>query len=273
MQGPYPRRRGRSATFDFDLFELDGINARENAIHVAGDTKIIKDGGADANTTNGFFEHGGSPQSYGYDIVLTDSEMQADRIHLPIRDQTVTKIWLDTSLIIETFEPPGLLQATDIATLTSQDDFTLAEGSTDDDAYNGMLAIITDATTLVQKCVGVVFDYVGSTKQVILAYDPAVFTISAGDYIDIMAQPLGLGMAAGTIEFSDAKSGTLSTTEMSTNLTEATDDHYIGRTIIWLTGVLFRQASDCTDYTGVNGVLKFSAVTEAPSAGDKFVIV
>lgn len=78
---------------------------------------------------------------------------------------------------------------------------------------------------------------------------------------------------ATAIVVSTAKSGTLSTTAMSTNLTEATNDHYIGRTVIWTTGVLAGQASDITGYAGTNGVLTYSTLTEAPSAGDAFVIV
>lgn len=80
------------------------------------------------------------------------------------------------------------------------------------------------------------------------------------------------GHAFKGLEGSTAKAGTLSTTQMSTNLTEGTDNHYIGRTIVWLTGVLTRQASDITDYVAVNGVLTYTAVTEAPSADDEFVI-
>ena len=82
-----------------------------------------------------------------------------------------------------------------------------------------------------------------------------------------------LAISAATIVDSTAKAGTLSTTQMSTNLTEATDDHYNGRSIIWTSGVLINQASDITDYVGVNGVLTFTAVTEAPSASDSFIIV
>lgn len=70
-----------------------------------------------------------------------------------------------------------------------------------------------------------------------------------------------------------AQTGTLSTTQMSSNLSETTDDHYIGRIIIWTSGNLTGQATDITDYVGTNGVLTFSAVTEAPSNGDTFIIV
>ena len=79
--------------------------------------------------------------------------------------------------------------------------------------------------------------------------------------------------AATTLVVSTTKAGTLSTTQASTNLTEATDDHYIGRTIIFSSGALQDQASDITDYVGVNVVLTFSALTEAPAAGVSFVIV
>lgn len=71
----------------------------------------------------------------------------------------------------------------------------------------------------------------------------------------------------------NAATGTLSTTQMSTDIVEATNDHFIGRTIIWMSGVLKYQATDITDYVGTNGVFTFTAVTEAPSNGDNFIIV
>lgn len=183
-QGPYIRRRGRSATFNFQLFEIDGVDFRVDAAHASADTKIMKDEGAEANTANAFVDEG-----QGYSIILSDAEMSAARIVVYVVDQS-TKVWLDTALVIETFEPPGLLQASDIATLASQTSFTLAEGSADNDAYNGTMAIITDASTLAQKAVGLISDYVGSTKTVTLGVDPGIFTMAAGDYIDIIAVPL-----------------------------------------------------------------------------------
>ena len=70
-----------------------------------------------------------------------------------------------------------------------------------------------------------------------------------------------------------AVTGTLSTTEMTTNLTEATDDHFIGRIIVWITGALAGQATDVTDYVGSTKKLVFTAVTDTPGNGDRFVIV
>ena len=82
---------------------------------------------------------------------------------------------------------PVVLQNTTIATLASQTSFTLTAGSTDDDAYNGMVAVVTDQSTSTQKAVGKVSDYVGSTKTITLIADPAIFTMAIGDTIDILA--------------------------------------------------------------------------------------
>ena len=82
-----------------------------------------------------------------------------------------------------------------------------------------------------------------------------------------------LAASASTIVRATAAAGTLSTTQMTTNLSEATDDHYNGRIIIWTSGSLKDQATNITDYSGTGGLLTFTAVTEAPSASDSFVIV
>jgi len=82
-----------------------------------------------------------------------------------------------------------------------------------------------------------------------------------------------LALSAGTIIVAAAAAGTLSTTEMTTNLSEVTDDHYNGRIIIWTAGVLIGQATDITDYDGASKKLTYTATTEAPSDGDAFVIV
>lgn len=84
---------------------------------------------------------------------------------------------------------------------------------------------------------------------------------------------LDLAASAATIVRATAQTGTLSTTQMTTNLSESTDDHYNGRIIIWTSGVLADQATNITDYAGSTGLLTFTAVTEAPGNGDTFVIV
>lgn len=80
---------------------------------------------------------------------------------------------------------PLVLQNTTIATLASQTSFTLTAGSADNDAYNGSIIVFTDQSTSTQKAVGVVTDYVGSTRTVTLLAAPA-FTIATGDTVDVI---------------------------------------------------------------------------------------
>jgi len=94
----YLRRYGVATTINFDLFEVDGVDFRVDAVHASGDTKIMKDEGAEANTTNGFTDEG-----QGYSLALTATEMQAARIVIYVVDQTATKVWLDRTIIIETY--------------------------------------------------------------------------------------------------------------------------------------------------------------------------
>ena len=83
-----------------------------------------------------------------------------------------------------------------------------------------------------------------------------------------------LMVSSGTMVVGVAEAGTLSATEMTSDLAQPTDDHFIGRVIIWTSGALKNQASDITDYTGVDGLVEFTAVTDGgPSAGDTFIII
>ncbi|MCK5616982.1 hypothetical protein KAR91_84755, partial [Candidatus Pacearchaeota archaeon] len=86
---------GESYTFDFELYEVDGVNLRVDAVHASGDTKIMKDEGAEGNTSNGFTDKG-----QGYSLVLTATEMEAARIKIYFVDQTATKVWLDRTITI-----------------------------------------------------------------------------------------------------------------------------------------------------------------------------
>lgn len=88
--------------------------------------------------------------------------------------------------IRDAIDPVLVLVSTTIDAVTSQTVFTLTTGSSDNDAYNNAIAIITDQSTSLQKAFVRVLDYVGSTKALTLATSPQ-FTIAAGDSIAIVA--------------------------------------------------------------------------------------
>lgn len=79
---------------------------------------------------------------------------------------------------------PGATLDTTIASLSSQTSFTLTAGPAEDDALNGMWAIIHDIASSVQAARVLIVDY-GSSKTVTLA-SGATFTAAAGDNISIM---------------------------------------------------------------------------------------
>ena len=104
-------------------------------------------------------------------------------------------------------------------------------------------------------------------------FNPATDTVDVGALGGDTAALANLAESAGTMVTGAAVTGTLSTTVMTTDLTEATDDHYNGRVIIWTSGALVNQATDITDYNGTTKALTYTATTEAPSNGDTFIIV
>jgi hypothetical protein len=75
---------------------------------------------------------------------------------------------------------------------------------------------------------------------------------------------------AGLVPGSCAAGST--TTSVVTNLTEATDDHYNGRVITFVSGALTGQTTSISDYTGATNTLTVVALTEAPADTDEFVI-
>ena len=74
------------------------------------------------------------------------------------------------------------------------------------------------------------------------------------------------------IIFGSAVTGTLTTTQATTDLTYA-DNQLIGRILIVLTGSAAGEATDITAYANLNGELTFTALTVAMANGDTFKIV
>jgi len=94
---PELAKYGVQTTFFFPLVTADSDDFLTGAAHAAGDSKIIKDGGAAANTTNGFVEEGVG----WYSLTLTAAEMQAKRICISIIDQG-SKAFIDQGILIQT---------------------------------------------------------------------------------------------------------------------------------------------------------------------------
>ena len=157
------------------------------------------------NTTAGFFA-AGSEYVVALDAVTVDA--------------VTTGGWLARFTIGQA----GEWFSTTIATLSSQTSFTLTSGPAEDDALNGMYAIIHDVASAVQCSRVLILDYTGSTKTVTLAAG-ATFTAAATDNISVMGmaplQPATLGRTvvidsagladANTVKVGPTGSGTAQT--------------------------------------------------------------
>lgn len=98
--------------------------------------------------------------------------------------------------------------------------------------------------------------------------DAALATAASLATVDAIVDDLKSGIIYGA-----AATGTLSTTQATTNLTGYADDQLIGRVIIWLSGACEGEATDITDYANASGLITFTALTTAPANGDLFKVV
>jgi len=86
--------------------------------------------------------------------------------------------------------------------------------------------------------------------------------------LDTKLNNLDLGIIYGV-----AQTGTLSTTQATSDLTGFANSELVGRAIIFTGGTANGQASDITAYASASGLLTFTAVTTAPVNLDTFKIV
>jgi hypothetical protein len=184
-------------------------------------------------------------------------------------------------------------------------DLETGVASTTDDIYNGDRIVITDGTGAGEH--GIIIDYDGVTNQrATMAANWVVTPDATSEYIIIPADADIESWQHGVVTLSattalpevDAKSisdnatsadnleqstlgvitgaaaaGTLSTTQMTTDLTGYANDELIGREIVWQSGDADGQASTITDYASASGLLTFDTIITLPTAGDTFVIV
>jgi hypothetical protein len=78
----------------------------------------------------------------------------------------------------------------------------------------------------------------------------------------------GLSMHRGSVT-----GAATTTTLIDTSLTQAHTDHWKGRVLIFVTGVLAKQATIIEGFNPSTDQLTFGALTAAPSAADQYVIV
>jgi hypothetical protein len=88
-----------------------------------------------------------------------------------------------------------------------------------------------------------------------------------------LSAAINLSTTAQTAQQGAAATGTLSKTQATTNLSQVLANFYVGRTLLWTSGVLAGAAAAITGYAASGGLLTFTPLAAAPSAGDSFIIL
>lgn len=211
------RKYGVQTTIDFCLHITDatvGAVTVNNAVCADtgsaddSDVQIMKDEGAPTDTTNCFVDEGNC-----YSVVLTATEMQAERIHMLIEDRTGTKVWADKSIDIETYGNASAMHAFDLDTATqsvsigangindtsySLPQLTAESGTTltlaasavavDDQFNNGFALDVYDNFTKALKARSCIVDSTNTGETVVTAEDISGLIVSVGvsaDYYTI----------------------------------------------------------------------------------------
>jgi hypothetical protein len=210
--------------------------------------------GALAGQSRVITDYNGTTKAITFDEALTEAPADTDGfIILAIHQHSTTQIAEATRSEMDS----NSTQLTAIVADTNELQTDWANG--------GRLDVILDELTTQGDTNETKIDTIDTNVDAIKVITDALGSTAAAN----LALSAG---SAGIISFT-AQAGTLSTTQATTDLSEATDDHYIGRVIIWLTGNLAGQATDITDYAGTGGLLTFTAVTETVVAGDTGIIV
>ena len=101
MANQNPPLKNQAFTLGITLLDAtDNLSFKSSATIAAGDFKISKDGGAFSNLTN--LPAVTPAAGVGVELVLTATEMNADRVLITGIDQTSPKEWADFSIAIST---------------------------------------------------------------------------------------------------------------------------------------------------------------------------
>jgi len=153
MGSIYLRKYGVAATVDFCLYKLDGTALKTDAASAAGDITLYRDeANVETLDADAFVDEGAI-----YSLVLSIAEMTAARIIVCIVDQTNPQVWLDKTLIVETYGDASAQHAFDLDLATQPVNLTemggVAQSATDlKGCADAEYAPATDKVTGVKLC-------------------------------------------------------------------------------------------------------------------------
>lgn len=182
------RPRGQATSVLVPLIKVDDTDYADTAdyAYAAGDIIISKDGGTPANISTAPTEVDFSGRSVMLlQIDLTAAEMQADFIDIVIVDAATSVLEMQT-VKINTMNFGGTIWCSEITSVTDNGQFIIDEGPAVADVFNGCVIMVVDQTTKTQRSVGIIADYIVTTREIHLVNDLAdPATIAANDLVFI----------------------------------------------------------------------------------------
>jgi hypothetical protein len=248
---------GVQADFRFALVKRGVVDLAATADYTpaTGDTKLSKDGGSYANSTNNIVAVGGTG-SVGWRVTLTATELTCAELNLQNVD-SATKAVEDQFLTVYTYgNASAKIQAdlSDVVRLGLTSLPTTAQGSAG--------ALLTSGTGVAQ-----------------LNVTSGVADANAKQINGSATAAANLGNSASTIVPGTVTNAGFSPTNTEfecSNITTATANFWAGRRVIGLTGVNQFQAAQITAYVlsaGGRGHFTVTAMTGAFANGDTLIIV
>jgi hypothetical protein len=277
MGSIYLRKYGVETKIDFSLYKLDGTGLKTDAASASGDITLNRDEAAEEQLdADAFVDEGKS-----YSLTLSAAEMNAARIIIHVIDQSSPQVWLDKTMLVETYGNASAQHAFDLDTATQPVNLTqiggVAQSATDlkdlaDTGYNPAThkvqgVVLTDTTTAVTNDVGITqaaADKAWGTAARTLT-DLTGFSLSAAGvdaiWDELMAGHVTPDSAAYVMRsltslisgISLAQAGAAGSITLAA-ASSAVNDYYKGQTICIVLGTGVGQARACYGYTGATKV-------------------
>lgn len=254
---PFLRSYNTAAVIDgVPLITRGAMDFKANPTLATGDVTISKDGGAYANITTlpTVTPSGGT----SVEVNVSATELQCKRATIRLIDQTSPKEWEDQEVIIETFGNASAQFTGDLNNLDAAISSRMASGS--NVVVSGYTATMSPAYQILKNISNPIDTDLNGL-------------VNVGKINGVALAAAMLALSAGIMIAGAAVSGTLSNTEMTTNLTQTIDNFFNGRGVFWTSGVLTGQFSPLSGYVGSNKKLQYAATTNIPAVGDTFLIV
>ncbi len=250
----------------FVVYGQDGLKYASPTF-AAGDVTTSKDGGTYANTTNLPVAIGSS-----WYLVLTAAELTARSVHILISDQTATQIWLDDSIIVETFGNASAMYAldfdivmrgTDGANTTVPDNAGIASNGVDigllndfDPAAEVVTLSATGLDTIVSTATGMI--------EIAKAIWDRVLTGATHNINNSAGKRLRQIAASDIISSGTAQAGSVSTITLASG--ENANDNFYDHTFVTIDGG--SGVGQVRTIESYNGTTKVATVT----SGDNWVV-